>query len=757
MQNFLLHIAYLIVLVILFLAFSHIYKQKNKELKSLNAQLQLRSTYFDEIFKNSQDGILIIDYEGKVIKTNKSFQRIFQYKNTEIAGLNVGGILIDADNQESLKIYEKVMQGQTVTAETSRFKKDGSVVEVKLLAFPIKLETNKNGICVIYKDIAYEKSSMKALELQKIYFRKLFENSPEAICILDTEDKFIDVNAAFEKVFGYAKEELLNCSINNKIVAPEFISEATELSENVIKGNIIEYETLRSRKNGSFVNVHILGYPLIFEDRRIGVFGIYKDITEQKRAEEALKASELTFRTLFEGSSDAILILDDNKFVDCNPATLELLGYDSKENIIGKSLWELSPQFQAKDISSQEKALDIIKTVQKNKKFEWLLRKNDGTLVPVEVMLTSILLNEKRVFHVLWRDISERKELEQRLEYLSYHDFLTGLYNRRFFEEELKRLDVKRNYPLTVVVADVNGLKLVNDSFGHSMGDKLLKTVAEVMKSACRADDIIARLGGDEFVLLLPKTKISKTDQILQRIKTLAAQEKVGSIDLSVSFGYETKNHEGENIQEILKKAEDYMYKKKLFESPSMRGKTINAIISTLHEKNKREEQHSHRVSALSKRIGEALSLSEGQIEELKTVGLLHDIGKIAIEETILNKPGKLTEEEWEEIKRHPEIGYRILSTVNDMSEMADYVLAHHERWDGKGYPKGLRGIAIPLQARIIAIADTYDAITSERSYRQALPEKVAFEELRNNAGIQFDPDLVEVFLNKVLDQAQAV
>ena len=195
------------------------------------------------------------------------------------------------------------------------------------------------------------------------------------------------------------------------------------------------------------------------------------------------------------------------------------------------------------------------------------------------------------------------------------------------------------------------------------------------------------------------------------------------------------------------------MYKKKLFESPSMRGKTINAIISTLHEKNKREEQHSHRVSALCKSMGKAIGLPEGEIEELKTVGLLHDIGKIAIEENILNKPGKLTDDEWEEIKRHPEIGYRILSTVNDMSEMAEYVLAHHERWDGRGYPKGLKGEEIPFQSRIIAIADAYDAMTSERSYRSALSEEIAIEELQKNAGIQFDPELIRIFIEKVLDK----
>jgi HD-GYP domain-containing protein (c-di-GMP phosphodiesterase class II) len=192
------------------------------------------------------------------------------------------------------------------------------------------------------------------------------------------------------------------------------------------------------------------------------------------------------------------------------------------------------------------------------------------------------------------------------------------------------------------------------------------------------------------------------------------------------------------------------MYSKKLFESPSMRGKTITAIINTLYKKNKREEQHSHKVSAICKSMGEALGLPEDKIKELKSVGLLHDIGKIAIDENILNKPGKLTDDEWKEIKRQPEIGYRILSTLNDMSEMAEYVLAHHERWNGKGYPKGLKEDEIPFVSRIIAIADVYDAMTSERSYRCALTKEVALEELQKNAGIQFDTELVSVFIEKV-------
>ena len=376
-------------------------------------------------------------------------------------------------------------------------------------------------------------------------------------------------------------------------------------------------------------------------------------------------------------------------------------------------------------------------------------KRKNGAIQSFLFSLDEISLDKKPCWLLMMIDISERKRAEEEILYLSYHDQLTGLYNRRFYQEEVKRLDTARNLPLTIAMGDVNGLKLINDSFGHSAGNELLQKAADAMRKSCRADDIIARFGGDEFVILLPQTDGPQAQKIIERIRGLAEEEKVESINISISFGYETKYKEDESTASVLKKAEEYMYRKKLFESQSMHGQTIGVIISSLYQKNKREEQHSHKVAALCEKMGIALELPEPVIIELKTAGLFHDIGKIAIDQNTLNNSGDLTDAQWEEISRHPEIGYRILSTTNDTSEMAGWVLSHHERWDGAGYPKGLKGEEIPLMSRIISIADSYDAMTSESCYQSVLSEDAAREVLLQNAGTKFDPGLVLVFLER--------
>ncbi|MBC8059474.1 MAG: diguanylate cyclase [Clostridiaceae bacterium] len=478
-------------------------------------------------------------------------------------------------------------------------------------------------------------------------------------------------------------------------------------------------------------------------------------LISRKRAEDELLHEKILTDAIFYSAPGMLYLYDDQgRLLRWNKKHHDITGYSSQE-LSKMSLWDWYNGDEKSRVAVME---GLTKAVEEGfGDGESELRKKDGTTVPMYFTASALYLDDKQYFAGIAIDITERKKKEEEIFYLSYHDHLTGLYNRRFYEEELKRLDTKRNLPMTIIMGDVNGLKLINDSFGHFMGDELIKKVAEVIRQGCRGDDIIARLGGDEFVIILPKTDAFETEQIIKRITKLSLSEKVGSIDISISFGYETKKNKEEKIEDIFKNAEDHMYKKKLLESPSMRGKTIKAIINTLHEKNKREEQHSHRVSSLCKSMGEALGLPDYKNEELKLVGLLHDIGKIAIDENVLNKPAKLTQDEWKEIKRHPEIGYRILNTVNDMSDMAKYVLYHHERWDGKGYPKGLKGQEIPYVSRIITIVDAYDAMTSERSYRSALPMEVVIDELQRNSGIQFDPELVAVFIEKILNSSNSL
>ncbi len=359
-------------------------------------------------------------------------------------------------------------------------------------------------------------------------------------------------------------------------------------------------------------------------------------------------------------------------------------------------------------------------------------------------------LNDTEVM-IMVRDITQPYQDEMKIKYLSEHDQLTGLTNRRFFEREMQRLNESGINPVSVIMIDVNGLKLINDSFGHNKGDELLVKVAAILLEVCPESGSISRIGGDEFVVLLPSFNYEETRMIVAGIHGKCMHEQVAALDISVSIGWATKRDSQESIKDVLIKAEGFMYKEKLLEAPGMHGEAINTIIHALYEKNRREEAHSQRVSKLSYELARALGLPDQDCQDLKMAGLLHDIGKIATPEYILNKPGRLTEQEFLEIKKHPEIGFRILGSMNSMAELAEYVLCHHERWDGKGYPHGREKEEIPLLARIITLADCYDAMTSSRSYKDAMTEWEAIQEIERNLGTQFDPILGRVFIDQVL------
>ncbi len=383
-----------------------------------------------------------------------------------------------------------------------------------------------------------------------------------------------------------------------------------------------------------------------------------------------------------------------------------------------------------------------------------ILLMEDVTLINIIATTLFAVMIAKMTLQSRLSNLKYEQELQKQNaqnQQLANLDGLTKIYNRRFLEEELKRLDTPRNLPLTLVMGDVNGLKLTNDAFGHSAGDSLLRKTAEIMETGCRAGDIIARMGGDEFAIILPKTSYEQAAAIVQRIKDAIARERVDFFVFSVSFGWATKQEPGEDLQAVMRKAEEAMYQQKLGDCTSTRNRTRDAILRALNEKTEGEWEHANRVSQLCAQTGTALGLGTKDIEDLRTLGLLHDIGKIALDTKMLDKPGRLSDAERRELRRHVETGYRILSSLNEFAPLANCVLAHHERWDGLGYPQGLKGEDIPLYARILTVADAYDVLTTDRPYRRALTKDAALEEIKKNAGTQFDPNIARVFMDKVM------
>ncbi|NLI11746.1 MAG: diguanylate cyclase, partial [Peptococcaceae bacterium] len=349
-------------------------------------------------------------------------------------------------------------------------------------------------------------------------------------------------------------------------------------------------------------------------------------------------------------------------------------------------------------------------------------------------------------------DISERKQMEERLKTLSLRDSLTGLYNRSYFENEIERLESGGFNKVSVIICDVDGLKIINDSFGHGSGDALLIAAADVLRSSLRDSDIIARIGGDEFAVILPNCGHTAAQRAFNRI--LKAVENYNAanpaLPLSLSAGFATTN-DPLGLGDLYREADNNMYREKLHQSKSTRSAVVQTLVKAMEARDYNTEGHAERLLVLVSSLGKAEGFPKQRLDDLSLLAKFHDIGKVGIPDSILFKPGDLTHLELIEMQRHCEIGHRIAQSAPELALIADWILKHHEWWNGEGYPLGLKGEEIPLECRILSIADAYDAMTSDRPYRKALSQPEAVAELNRCAGTQFDPKLVQKFI-KILN-----
>jgi diguanylate cyclase (GGDEF)-like protein/PAS domain S-box-containing protein len=597
-----------------------------------------------------------------------------------------------------------------------------------------------------------------ALKESETKLKEIVSNISDIIIILNRDGTLKYYSPNLEKIYGWSSSELEGIGFLD-FAHPDDVGMLQEmfyltLSENS-SPNIFEARYLDGR--GKYRIIEITAANHLHNPYIGGILVNFHDITKRKSIENDLKDSEEKYRILTENASDVISVvnLTLDKITYVSPSIFQLRGLTAEEALSERLEDTMTPASYECVKNSIEKHIKELTaypkdTHQGNVEIQQYCKNGDIIWVEISAKYQHNSNSEIELL-IISRNIEQRKKSEREYRYLSYNDQLTGLYNRRFYEEESKRIDTERNYPIALIMVDVNGLKLTNDAFGHQAGDLLLKKVAAILLSECHSDEIIARMGGDEFIILLPETGKTKASRLIENIKSSITKEMVENVVMSVSIGFAIKHDSNESMNKVYKLAEDDMYRHKLSESSSMRSKTIDLIMNSLCEKNTREMLHSARVSDLCVSIATSMNFTKDEVSLMKIAGLMHDIGKIGIGDSILNNPDLLNKEEWRDIRRHSEIGYRILSSANEFSEIADYILEHHERWDGYGYPKGLKGDQISIQARIIGIADSYDSMTSDRSYRKALSEDEAEKEIKANSGRQFDPEIARIFVEKVL------
>lgn len=388
----------------------------------------------------------------------------------------------------------------------------------------------------------------------------LFRNSTDAIVLFDSRHRVVRINSRFTEVFGYNQEEIFGQDIDDFLVPRGMETESLALTAGVFRGDGVTLESRRRAKSGQLIDVSIKGVPVTADSRTIGGYGIYTDITDRKRAERDRDFKEKQLEALFKYSTDGIVLFDtEHTVVDINARFTEMFGF-SPDEIKGQHIHDfLVPRSRRAEATSARTAIFEGEPVS----LESVRKTRTGQAIDVQIKGIPVLV-EGRIIggYGLYTDITERKLYEQRLKHLSLHDALTGLHNWAYFQEELQRLNGGREYPISIIMADLNGLKAINDTFGHEVGDEVLKGCAEVLRGAVRKKDIVARIGGDEFALILPRTSEAAAITIQRRImkNTTRFQELHPRTPLSFALGLSTTVDGSQSLFEVLREADSRMY-----------------------------------------------------------------------------------------------------------------------------------------------------------------------------------------------------
>lgn len=369
----------------------------------------------------------------------------------------------------------------------------------------------------------------------------------------------------------------------------------------------------------------------------------------------------------------------------------------------------------------------------------------------ITIAVTNIILTKVRDLNYLTQ-IKELEDSKEKIEYAYNHDLYTGLYNRNYLMNNMNNLFTISRLPISIAVINANGLKLINDFYGNKVGDAVIAGMGKIIRQ--RLDDTytVIHLNSDEYMILLYNTEENAAMEIMEDIRKAINITSISGIQVSAEYGIAVMSDINITLDSCITLAKNVLYQKKLMSKNSVKSRLIESLKQSLSESDFETEEHAERTKDMAVRLAKRLGLSDDEQSKISLLAILHDIGKMSIPREILLKPGKLTDEEWEIMKTHTNKGYEIANQSLELKPIADYILHHHEKWDGTGYPEGLKEDNIPLLSRIITVVDSHDVMTHNRPYHKAMSNSEAKEELIRCSGTQFDPNIVNVFIS-MLDE----
>ncbi len=718
--------------------------------------------YLNTALMNISESVVISNMDGIIIYANQKVKETHGYEPDEIIGKTIINTMnVTMTEEKYADMIKALDDGLTYTSTDISRRKDGSTFLCEYSVTPIHGDESATAIGV-QRDITDRTRIMEALRESNERFEQLTQHSRAIAWEMNTNGIFVYISGAVDVIFGYKPNELVEQGNAFDLMLPSVRYKMRRGFQHALNKKK-SFSSLSCPFNDRFGNVIFLtinGIPRFNKSGQIKSYqGLAIDNTEKAKMEQRISDEEERYRTTLLSVGEGVISTDRaGNITVMNPLAEEMTGQTQKD-AVGKYLDDVLKIMDEHNGRICESPANIVLRTSKTFKpcSPMTLISISGKEIPIEIIAAPIknFIGKISGVVIVFRDFSDYLKRQKQIEFLSYHDHLTGLYNRHYLEKALKKYDLSTNLPLTIMTLDVNGLKLTNDAFGHAMGDRLLQTVADILRKVCRKDEIIARIGGDEFAILLPRTDGDNAELIKQRILRAAMTAKFDTVIVSLAAGYSVKTSMLERVETVFMNADRLMYKEKLSLGKKMRNETIERVLQTINSKVEQEQIHTQRVSQYCYLIADAFNLCEKDKTEISIAGLLHDIGKIMVPTELLKKPGKLTDEEFGIIKRHPETGYQILKSAEEYATIAQYVLHHHERWDGTGYPAGLRGEQIPFQSRIIAVADAYEAMTAKRPYQKTLTNEEAIKELRAFSNTQFDPAVVKMFLEAVISEEQ--